>query len=41
MPENPLAIGLFDGDDDGLIDVYLANSGEETSWVKISWMTSS
>lgn len=25
-PENPAAIGLFDGDGDGLIDVYLAGS---------------
>jgi len=25
VPENPVAIGLFDGDDDGLIDVYLAS----------------
>lgn len=25
VPENPMAIGLFDGDGDGLIDVYLAS----------------
>jgi hypothetical protein len=29
MPENPMAIGLFDGDGDGLIDVYLASSKED------------
>ena len=29
MPENPMAIGLFDGDGDGLIDVYLTNSNED------------
>ena len=28
MPENPEAIGLFDGDGDGLIDVYLASRRE-------------
>ena len=26
VPENPAAIGLFDGDGDGLIDVYLAST---------------
>lgn len=29
VPENPMAIGLFDGDNDGLIDVYLASRNED------------
>jgi len=29
VPENPVAIGLFDGDGDGLIDVYLASREED------------
>ena len=29
VPENPAAIGLFDGDGDGLIDVYLASSEKD------------
>lgn len=29
VPENPAAIGLFDGDADGLIDVYLASTEKD------------